>query len=155
MYATHSPAAINAAATALAYREHGFHVGISLAGNLPSVQAPAAASELTHSLAQLTGTIAEALALQLADAEDCTPQLAFSEYFTAASYAAMQSPLSHQGIGRAAIINKIKARTWAQYSVIRALAEQILDSLAELEEQACTEPQRFPAPGSIREAVGA
>lgn len=153
MYSTDSPAAINAAATVLAYREHGFHVSISLTGHMPAVHPPAAASELTHSLAQLTGTIAEALALQLADAENHVPQLAFGEYFTAASYAAMQSPLSHQGMGRAAIINKIKARTWAQYSAIRALAEQILESSTEHEELANSASAALPDAGNRKEVA--
>lgn len=126
-------AAINAAATALAYREHGFTVRISI-DDMPAVQIPATASDLTHSLAQLTGTIAEALAMQAADTDCHRPERSFSEYFTAASYAAMQAPLSHQGISRPAVIDKIRARTWTQYSSIQALAEQILGLIADLQE---------------------
>lgn len=133
MHTSRNLAAINAAATALAYREHGFIVRINTY-EMPAVEAPATASDLTHSLAQLTGTIAEALAMQLSDTDCHRPERNFSEYFTAASYAAMQAPLSHQGISRPAVIDKIRTRIWTQYSSIQALAEQILGSIAARQE---------------------
>lgn len=121
-------AAYNAAATALAYQEHGFTVKIVFIDGLPSVRIPDTACELTHSLARITGTIAEALAMQLADAESHGPHHSFSEYFSVASYATMQAPSSRHGLSRKAIISKIRARTSAQHSAIRALADQIMGS---------------------------
>ncbi|WP_334123791.1 hypothetical protein [Glutamicibacter sp.] len=129
-------AAHNVAATALAYQEHGFTVKISLCDGLPSIQIPETASELTHSLAQLNGTIAEALAMQMTDVRNHRPQRSFSEYLTAASYAAMQAPSPRHGLGRPAIIGKIKAKIWAQYALIQALAEQVQDSIYERQETA-------------------
>lgn len=153
MYETIRLAAVHTAATALAYQEHGFRVSINRIDGMPAVQIPATASELTHQLAQLTGTVAEALAMQLADAEDYTPQRPFSEYFTAASYASGQSLSAHHGLGRRGIVDKLKARVWSQYSIIQALAEQILYSMADLQESEHTAPAAHPAAGNRPEVA--
>lgn len=153
MYETIRLAAVHAAATALAYQEHGFRVSINRIKGMPVPQAPAAASELTHQLAGLTGTVAEAMAMQLADAEDYTPQRPFSEYFTAASYASGQALSAHHSLSRRGIVDKLKARVWSQYSIIQALAEQILDSMVDLQESERIARPPLPAAGNRPEVA--